>query len=259
MRGGVEIAWEVVDEGRRQNLPFLAGSLAFYAFVSLLPLLLLVLVGATLFAGETVANYLLRLTRLYLSPAGEDLIATALTDAASWVGSSAIGLVVLVWAAFRMFLGLDIAFAAIYGTDPAETPIRDRVRDGLVVLLAIVLTITAAVGTVALFAFLPEFRFSGVVDTLLLVAGLLVAFYPLYLVFPDVDVTPWEVFPGALLAAVGWTLLQSLFQFYVSVTALADVFGVISGALLFLLWLYFGSLVLLAGIVLNVVLAGRTS
>lgn len=255
----VGIGRAVVEEGRQQNLSFMAGSLAFYAFVSLLPLLLLVLIAATLFAGDTVVNYFLALTRLYLSPAGQNLIANAITDAAGWVGGSFIGLVVLVWAAFQMFLGFDIAFAQIYGTEPAEQPIRTRVRDGLVVLFAFVLALVAAVGTVAAFSLLPDFSFSGAVDSLLLVCGLLVAFYPLYYVFPNVDVTSREVLPGAVLAAVGWALLQSLFQVYVSVTTLADVFGVIGGALLFLLWLYFGSLVLLVGVVLNVVLAGRAS
>ncbi|KYH27504.1 hypothetical protein HAPAU_01720 [Halalkalicoccus paucihalophilus] len=259
MGRGNEVAREIVAEARRHNLSFLAGSLAFYAFVSLLPLLLLVLLAATLFAGDTVANYLVALTRLYLSPAGQNLIANAITDAAGWAGGSLVGLVVLVWAAFQMFLGLDIAFGQIYETEPAEQPIRTRVRDGLVVLFAVVLTLVAAVGTVAAFTLLPDFRFSGAIDMLLLVCGLLIAFYPLYYVFPNVDVTPREVLPGAVFAAVGWTLLQSLFQFYVSVTTLAAVFGVISGALLFLLWLYFGALILLLGIVLNVVVAGRAT
>lgn len=257
MGRGSEVVWEIVEESQQQNLPFLAGSLAFYMFVSLLPLLLLVLIATTLFAGDTVASYLLALTRLYLSPAGENLIATALSDAAGWAGSSFIGLVVLVWAAFRMFLGLDIAFAQLYGIDPSETPLRSRVRDGLIVLIAILLTIAAAVGTVALFALLPDFRYSGAVDSLLLVSGLFVAFFPLYYVFPNVDLTLREALPGALIAAVGWALLQSLFQFYVSVTSIAAVFGVISGALLFLLWLYFGAFILLLGIVVNVVSAGR--
>lgn len=259
MRWGADVAWEVVLEGRRQNLPFLAGSLAFYAFVSLLPLLLLVLVATTLFAGETVAGYLLALTRLYLSPAGEDLIATALTDATGWFGSSLIGLVVLVWAAFRMFLSLDVAFGAIYGTNPGETPLLGRIRDGLIVVFALVLTLAGAVGTAAAFTLLPELRYSVAIDALLLVCGLFVAFFPLYYVLPDVDVTPLEVLPGAVLAAVGWALLQSLFQVYVSVATLPAVFGVISGAVLFLLWLYFGALILLVGIVVNVVLAGRAS
>lgn len=261
MRGwvnGVEVAREIIVEARRQNLPFLAGSLAFYAFVSLLPLLLLAVIVATVVAGDTVAGYLLAVTRLYLSPAGEDLIAGAITDATGWVGGSLIGLVVLVWAAFRMFLGIDIAFSQLYGTTRSETPLGRQLRDGIVVVVAIVLVLIAAVLTVAVFTLFPEFRLSGVVDALLLVIGLLVAFFPLYYVFPNVEITPREALPGAVFSAIGWVVLERLFQLYVSVTTLAAVFGVIGGALLFLLWLYFGALILLVGVVINVVLAGRT-
>lgn len=259
MREAYEVLVEIGREVRRQDLPFLAGSLAFYAFVSLVPLLLLVLVAASLFAGETVARYLLALTRLYLSPAGQNLLTEAITGAVGWVGSSLVGSLVLVWAAFRMFLGIDIAFSEIYGTPREETSFGQRLLDGLLALAAIVLALLAAVLTAGAFALLPDFSYSGIVDSLLLVCGLLVAFFPLYYVFPNVDVTPREALPGALVAAVGWALLQWLFRLYASVTTITAVFGVISGALLFLLWLYFGALILLLGVVVNVVLAGRTS
>ena len=257
MRWSVDVVKAIVMEARRQNLPFLAGSLAFYAFVSLLPLLLLAVIAATVLAGDTVASYLLAVTRLYLSPAGEDLIAVAITDAAGWVGGSVLSLIILVWAAFRMFLGIDIAFSQLYGTSQAETAIRRRVTNGVVALFAIILVIVAAVATVAAFTLFPDFSYSGVVDSLLLLTGLLVAFFPIYYVFPNVEITPKEALPGAVFAAIGWIVLQWLFQLYVSITTIAAVFGVIGGALLFLLWLYFGALVILVGVVVNVVLGGR--
>ncbi len=257
MRGGYEVVREIVMEAHRQRLSFLAASLAFYAFVSLLPFLLLVLIVASMLAGETVANYLLELTRLYLSPVGQNLLANAIVNASDWAGGSVIGLVVLVWAAFQMFLGIDTAFTQLYNTEEAGISISRRVRDGLVVLSAIVLALAAAVATAAAFTLLPEFRYTGVVDSLLLVCGLLVAFFPLYYVFPNADVTVREALPGAIVAAVGWALLEWLFQLYASITTLAAVFGVIGGGLLFLLWLYFGALILLVGVVINVVLAGR--
>lgn len=257
MGGERETVMAIVDEVRRQNLPFLAGSLAFYAFVSLLPFLLLVLIATSLLAGDTVVGYVLTLTRVYLSPTGQNLLVNAITDAAGWAGSSLLGLVVLIWAAFRMFLGIDTAFTQLYGTEEMEPSIGQHVRDGVIALLAIVLALAGAVATVATATLLPEFSYSGVVDSLILVLGLLAVFFPLYYVFPSVDVTPREVLPGTLVATVGWALLEWLFQLYVSVTTLADVFGVIGGALLFLLWLYSGAFILLVGVVVNVVLAGR--
>lgn len=250
-----DAAWAIAQEVRRQNLPFLAASLAFYAFVSLLPLLLLVLVAVSLIAGEVMAEHLIALTRLYLSPTGQDLLAEAITDAAGWVGSSILGLVVLVWSAFRIFLGIDIAFAQLYGTS-TEQSVTQSVRDGILALFAIVLALLAAASGAAI-ALFPHVPYLGVLNTLFLVIGLTIVFFPLYYVFPDVQVSAREAIPGTLIAAAGWVLLEALFHLYVSVTTLADVFGVIGGALMFLLWLYFASLVLLLGVVVNVVLAGR--
>lgn len=247
----------VVQEVGRQNLPFLAASLAFYAFVSLLPLLLLVLVVASLVAGDAVSERLVALTRQYLSPTGQELLATAITDAAGWVGSSILGFLVLVWSAFQIFRGIDIAFAQLYGTT-ADQSIVHGLRDAIVGLFAIAIALFASAASGVAVALFPHVPYISAFSPLLLIAGLMMVFFPLYYVFPNVEMSPREVLPGTLLAAVGWAILNSLFGFYVSVTTLADVFGVIGGALLFLLWLYGGALVLLLGAVVNVVLAGRT-
>lgn len=255
-RDAVDVLEAIAGEISRQHLPFLAASLAFYAFVSLLPLVLLVLVAASLIAGDAVAERVIALTRQYLSPTGQDLLTEAITDAAGWVGSSIVGVAVLLWSAVRIFLGIDIAFAQLYGSTGAK-PIARRVRDGVVGLLAIALALFALATAGVVTALVPDIPYFGALNPLLLIVGLTIVFLPLYYVFPDAEVTLREVFPGTLVAAVGWALLESLFQLYASITTLADVFGIIGGALLFLLWLYFGALVLLVGVVVNVVLAGR--
>jgi membrane protein len=252
-----DVVWTLASEIHRQNLPFLAASLAFYAFVSLLPLLLLLLVAASLIAGDVIAEHLVELTRLYLSPTGQDLLADAITDATGMVGSSLLGLVVLIWSAFRIFLGIDTAFDQLYGTS-SEQSVVQSVRNGVVALSAIVFALVAAAASSAIVALFPHVPYLGVINQLLLIVGLTLVFFPVYYVFPDVEVDAREVLPGTVFAAVGWVVLESLFTLYVSITTLAAVFGVIGGALLFLLWLYFGALVLLTGVVVNVVLAGRT-
>lgn len=250
------VVWAIVREIGRQNLPFLAASLAFYAFVSLLPLLLLVLVVASLVAGDAVSEHLIALTRQYLSPTGRELLATAITDAAGWVGSSILGFLVLVWSAFQIFRGIDVAFAQLYGTT-ADQSIVQGLRDAIVGLFAIATALFASAASGVAIALFPDIPYLGLLSPLLLIAGLAIVFFPLYYVFPNVEVSPREALPGTLVAAIGWALLNALFGFYVSITTLADVFGVIGGALLFLLWLYGGAVVLLLGAVVNVVLAGR--
>ena len=163
----------------------------------------------------------------------------------------------LVWGALKLFRGLDTAFEAIYEVD-ADTSIVDHVRDGLVVLLSLVLSVTAVVVATTVF--------SAVVDVapvlrlalpLVLTAGLVVAFVPMYYVFPNVDVTVREVLPGALVAAVGWALLQGLFQVYV-VLSTGGAAGLLTGVMLLLTWLYFSGAVLLLGVVVNAVVGGHT-
>lgn len=248
----------VVREVERQNVPFLAASLAFYAFVSLLPLLLLVLIVASLFAGDATSDHLIALTRQYLSPTGQELLATAITDAAGWVGSSILGFLVLVWSAFQIFRGIDIAFAQLYGTK-ADQSIVDGLRDAIVGLFAISAALFASAASGVAITLFPDVPYVSVLSPLLLIIGLSMVFFPLYYVFPNVEMSPREALPGTAIAAIGWMLLNSLFQIYVSITTLADVFGVIGGALLFLLWLYGGAVVLLLGAVVNVVLAERAS
>lgn len=246
----------IYEEIRRQDIQFLAASLAFYAFVSLLPLLLLVLIAVSLVAGDAAADHLIALTRTYLSPTGQNLLATAITDAASWVGSSILGFLVLVWSAYQIFRGINIAFAQLYGTT-ADQSIVNGLRDTIVGLFAIALALFASVASGVALALFPDVPYLSVFSPLLLVAGLAIVFFPLYYVFPNVEMEPREALPGTAVAAVGWAILNSLFGFYVSITTLADVFGVIGGTLLFLLWLYGGSLVLLVGAVVNVVLGER--
>jgi membrane protein len=84
-----------------------------------------------------------------------------------------------------------------------------------------------------------------------------VAFFPIYYVFPDVDVTAWEILPGVVVAAVGWALLQGLFQIYVAHSTAGGT-DIVTGIMLLLTWLYFTGVVLLLGAVINAVRGGYT-
>jgi hypothetical protein len=77
----------------------------------------------------------------------------------------------------------------------------------------------------------------------------------LYYVFPDSEVTVREAVPGTLVAAAGWTVLALLFGVYTTYAGGFQLYGVLGGMLLLLLWFYFGAAVLLVGVAVNVVLA----
>ncbi|MDS0293900.1 YihY/virulence factor BrkB family protein [Halogeometricum luteum] len=245
----------VVSRVREQNLTFLAGSLAYNAFVSLIPLLLLVLLLVSTVGNEMFAATVADLTESYLTPGAQTEIHAAIDNAGGEVGLSVTGTLVLLWGALKLFRGLDTAFAEVYDTENDGNIVK-QLRDGLVAFLAIVLSVAALTLAGSAFAYfrLPLLH---VLNPLFLLFGLSVAFLPMYYVFPDVEMTVREALPGAVVAAGGWAILEVGFQVYAANASQYEAYGVIGGILLVLTWLYFGGFVLLVGAAVNAVIRER--
>lgn len=252
----VELGLRVVLLIRAAEVPFLAASIAYYALLSLLPLLLLLLAVASVVAGAALAETLVTAVGELLTPAGEAAIREAFEGAAGRGGATVAGLAFLIWTALRVFRGLDVAFSKVYGfADTAS--IVTQVRNGLAALLGIGVGtgVILAVGWVAALTDLDVVI--DVLGVLVLPVILAILFLPLYYVFPGVDVSVREVIPGALLAAVGWTVLQAGFRVYATAAPQYHAYGVLGGILLLVTWFYLAAIVLLSGAAVNVVLAGR--
>lgn len=253
VRRTVGFVRRLVETFRAAHVPFLAGSIAYAAFVSLLPLLVLVVLLASAVGGEEFATAVIDLTETYLSPTGQTVIAETLERATARTGLSILSLAVLVWATLRLFRGLDLAFSLLYGTaDDAD--FVGQVVDGIVVLSAMALAISGTVLASVLIALAPNLPYAGVLDKLLLVGFLTVTLLPIFYVFPDRPLTVGDVLPGTVVTAVGWTALQAGFTFYVGLSSTAEIYGVVGGIILLVTWLYFGALAMLVGATVNVVL-----
>ncbi|WP_440765282.1 YhjD/YihY/BrkB family envelope integrity protein [Natronorubrum sp. DTA7] len=255
VRDGIAFGKTVVDGIQETNVPFMAASIAYQAFISLIPLLVLVFFLVTLVPDEQFATQVTETTQGTLPESGQLLVEESLEDSPATAGSTIIGVVVLVWGSLKIFRGLDTAFSEIYGTT-GDNSLVDQLRDALLVFGAIGGAVVAAAGMGIVFAFLPNVPGFGLLQSLLLLIVLTAAFYPMYYYFPDVEgISKREVIPGVVVAAVGWMALQSLFRVYV--TFAADSGGGAVGAILLLLtWLYFGGLILLSGAVVNAIGTG---
>ncbi len=250
-----EFARTLLGVVRDEQLPFLAAAVAYYAFVSLFPLVLLGIAVASAVAGDAFAVEVVGLLREFLTPEATTLLEGALASETGRGGATAVGLLVLLWSSLRLFRGLDIAFSRVYG---AESPVSlgTQVRNALVVLGGIGLAVgaTAAVTTAVPLGRVP---FPRVVAPLFLWAALATALLPLYYVFPDRPVSLGTALPGTLLAAAGWTILSTAFGVYASRAAAFQVYGVVAGVLIVLTWFYVGGLVILFGAAVNATLAKR--
>ncbi|SFS10800.1 membrane protein [Halomicrobium zhouii] len=247
----------IAAEFKEENITFMAGSIAYYAFVSMFPLLLLALLVASIVGGQAFADVVIGLTQQYLTPAAQGIVTDSITQASNAASFSIIGIVALLWSVLKVFRGLDVAFASLYHS-PGDNGILDQVKDGVIVLGGIVVAVAAMVVAGFLVRFVPDVPYIGALSFVFLIAALTAAFFPIYYVFPDVDVSVRDVIPGTVVAAVGWAILQSLFRVYTTYSSTGELYGAIGGVILLVTWLYFGALVLLLGVAVNVVLAGQS-
>jgi YihY family inner membrane protein len=253
----VNLGRSVATEASEQQVTFLAASIAYYAFVSLIPALLLAFIAVSFVAGEALAEQVVSTISGLLTATGEEQLRSFILSPENRGGTTAIGVVVLGWSALKVFRGMDQAFSDIYATE-GKASIVEQIKDALLVLAAIGAAVLVFVGASAVTALVPDVPFAGLLATLVQLVALVPVFLPLYVVFPDADVGLREALPGTVVATVGWTVLQVLFQIYagVSSTGPSQFLGT---ALLLVTWLYFAAILLLLGAVVNVVLANRGS
>jgi YihY family inner membrane protein len=261
LSGTATLARTVVGAARETELTDLAAGIAYYAFVSLVPLVLVALATATTLGGPALSDRLLSALDRVLTPEGRELVRTALVADAGRRTATVAGLLALTWSGLKVFRGLDRAFARVYDT-PGGASFVESVRDAVVALAGVGLGVVAVAAVGAVAAALS--RTVGLGPALAvpvgaagLVATLTAVFLPLYYVLPDAETDLRGVVPGAVLAAVGWALLGAGFQLYAAVAGSFALYGALGAALLLVTWLYFGAVVLLLGAVVNAALAGR--
>ncbi|MHB9285523.1 YihY/virulence factor BrkB family protein [Halobacteriales archaeon Cl-PHB] len=248
----------VVAVSRENRVTVLAAGLAYYAFSSLIP------AGLLLFVGVAAVGQFETAATVVTSVAGgdtlqlTDVLRSVTTNGAAQVKAAAIAAAVFLWSTTQLFRAIHKAFTAVYDADRERTLVGTLLDVGvafgtLVLALVLVGVLGVALGTV-FGTFVP-----ALASPLVLFLALLVAFLPMYYLFPHTDVTLGEALPGAVFAAVAWTLSGVGFRLYAETAQSVEIYGVAGGLLLLLTWIYLGGLALLLGVTLNAVLADRVA
>ena len=251
----IEFVRSVVDVAVKREVTFLGAAVAYYAFVSLLPLALLAFAVASAIGGEAMIEMVREIAAEVLAPEGEEVLFEALEGEQGRAGASIASVAVLTWGALRVFRGLDIAFSRVYGSG-LEKSFLGRMRDAMTVFGAITAGLIGMAIAGAVIALLPEIPGVRGAGPFVVWVTLTVAFLPLYYLMPDVEIRVREALPGAVLAATVFTVLGTLFGFYTAVAGDYAVYGVLGGVLILITWLYVGSTAVMMGAVSNAVFAG---
>ncbi len=241
-----------------------SAALAYYALFSLFPLLLLSmsLLGFMLDAGVPMAidaqTAVLRAVEQTL-PQAKDMVAHIILTISRTRGSSGlIGLLVLAWSASNMFTHARLALDVIWEVESPQgigNVLRLRLNAvGMTVSTGLLLFVSTLADTilelVARFAsHLPwSETFWPLARPLILLGMTAVLFALLYRFLPRAPLRWGDVWPGAIVAGVGWEVLKRSFVWYATTMAnWAAVYGPVTGVIGLLLWLYLSAQVLLLG------------
>jgi membrane protein len=242
----------------------MAAALAYYTLFSLFPLLLVLLsvIGFLLDAGWPVAldvrGYLVEATSELLPQAGE-LVSGAIESVRRARGTSGlIGILALLWSASNTFNHLHIALDQIWGVNGSASlglTVRRRGKSLALVLVMVLLLIVAhgfksvtyVLATVSDQVPGGSSIYRVLMWALPFIVSIL-AFGTIYWSFPSVPISSYDVWPGAVLAGIGWELLKWLFGLYaVEFANWNAVYGPIASVIALLTWLYLSFTVLLFG------------
>jgi membrane protein len=239
----------------------LAAALAFSAFFSLFPLiLLLVSLASFVVQPEEARRWVLDNVRvLQFAPDQTSVLVQTVTGIieARGVGTglaAVIGVLGLLLGASGVFGTLQTAINRAWDCDQGGNVLKAKLVDfGMVLALVVVLLLSTglsallnaiqegAAGLIGDVAWL--WQIIDVLVTTAVIAGIIAV---LFRTLPQGGVTWREVWPGALLTAIGWELLRQLFAFYLGHFAnYQAIYGTLGGIIALQTWIYLSAQVLL--------------
>ncbi len=228
----------------RDGCAFLAQAVAFNAIFALFPLVVLVLSAASYVYPFAERRLLIFFDNF--SPTLHQFVAANLQSYIFGRGiSSAIALVVLVWAGKNLFMGLAYALDRSLGV-PKGRPLVHNIAPSIVMLPAMALFLTIAMALPVVLSL--AMKFANVPDSIHLthvsayaVSILLVwvATMVLYRFLPNREGMTWAFsLPGATVVALLWPIVQFALTQYTLHVNFTQIYGALSVPLALLLWFY---------------------
>jgi len=239
-----------------------AASIAYYALLSLFPFLLLVIsiLGAVTADAEDRSRVLGFFFEYF--PTQLDFL-TAQLDAfrAARLQLGVLGVLSLVWASLGVFGAVTSAVNHAWGVEKQRSFLKHRLVSfimlaaaGGVVLASVVFLSVLKVAEASWFGHLvAEFSWLSVLQafvfrslaTLLLIGGVGLVFY----FVPNARTRFRDVWVGAVLTGLLWRVAGSGFSWYVAHSpTLREIQGSITAVVVFLLWIYVSSVILMYGV-----------
>jgi membrane protein len=242
----------------------LASSLAYYTLLSLAPMLILAIALAGLFLGEEAARNQIatQVMKVTGEEAGRGIQQVILhADKPGTTGlSSVIGGVVLLFGASGVFGELQAALNTIWHVEPRPGRgfwgvVRDRFTSFTMVLsVAFVLLVSLLLSTLlsALGNFFSHSLPGGAflwtaVNFGLSILVISALFAAIFKIVPDIEISYRDVWSGAVLTALLFTLGKTALGLYLGHSSLASPYGAAGSIIVLVVWVYYSAQILFFG------------
>jgi membrane protein len=253
-----------VDAFFRHRCPQLAASISYYALFSVFPaaILMAVVFGLVISGGDArreVVDFLFDNLSLSEDQGRRDLeqVVNDVTRNPGTLG--VIGLTILLYSASALMGAVRNSLAVVWGSERERPPLRGKALDillvlglGLLIGLSLMITILRSLAV----DLGKDLGLTGrVLDGALDASGLLIpfllsllAFAVLYRVVPHPRPRLRDVWPGVVLATVGYELAKRGFAIYLDHFAdYSAVYGSLGAVITFLVFVYIAAMILLLG------------
>ena len=239
----------------------LGAALAFYAILSIGPVLLIVIsVAGVAFGNDHTRGYLLQQIQHLVGTDGARAIGDILEHSSSprkSLMATAVGLVTLLVSASGFFAQLQAAMNAVWNVPKAQSNVMDFVNKrllsfgmilGICLLLLFSLVISAGVAAItAMFGgTLPALALS-LGNTVISFGVTTLLFAMIFKVLPDVHIRWQDVWAGAAFTALLFSIGKTLIGLYLGRSAMSSTYGAAGSLIVLLVWIYYSSQVFLLG------------
>jgi len=254
---------EVYDEWRKDNVLNLGAALAYYTVFSLAPLLVLVIAIAGLFFGRAAAEG--RIVAQIGDLVGDapartiEGMVTRASGARAGLVATGVSLITMALGASGVFGQLQQSLNQIWDVKPSRSGFRGQLRQrvvafgmilGIGFLLLVSLVLSAALAGVhdLLARHLPLLSWVLPWLNFALSFGVITALFAMiYKVLPDVRMHWRDVWLGAAVTALLFTLGKALLALYLGRAGVTSVYGAAGSFVLVLLWVYYSAQILFLG------------
>jgi membrane protein len=259
----------LVRETIKDDIPDLGAMLAYYAVLSLFPMVLFIVSLALLVLPQSVLDQGVAMAAQAMPEAARPILVDRVQQLihATSSGFAITGALLALWGASRGAAALGTALDRLFEKKETRSWIKRQLIAIAVTVVVAVLMITAlgllVVGPVVGHWLTDRFGLGATFDTVWSIgrwvgAGLLVMLLwaIVYKFLPDTD-APFRVFtPGAAIGVLLWLALSWVFGLYLQHAGSYEAtYGTLGGAIIFLTWLWLSNITMLLGAEINDVLA----